>query len=308
MATTTIDDPDYSRRKFMNGPPVKLSWSAIFGGTVAALGIWALLYALGLALGLSAINPNNPESAKPSGIFTGIWGLIVPLIALFIGGAVAGRGAGLIHRAGGSLHGLVMWGVTTLFGALVVGNLAASALGGVASLGGDALKAGGNIAGQQQGKPFGLDADDALKPINERLKAEGKPAVTAAQLTAATKEVFNNAVREGRVDREMMIVAITDETALSRQDAEELSGRVEGQWDKTRQNVQTGALKAADATGKAFWGVFGALLLGLVAAVTGGRFGVSRLQEQFIDQRPPSVFEPPSKTTGYPQPQQPQPQ
>src|SRR3954462_9804860 len=102
MVTRTIDDSNYyPRRKFREGPPIKLSWSAIFGGVVAALGIWALLYALGLALGLSAIDPNNPESAKPSGIFTGIWSLVVPLIALFIGGMVAGRGAGLIHRGGG---------------------------------------------------------------------------------------------------------------------------------------------------------------------------------------------------------------
>src|SRR3954462_4683573 len=114
MVTRTIDDSNYyPRRKFREGPPIKLSWSAIFGGVVAALGIWALLYALGLAMGLSAINPNNPASARPSGIFAGIWGILVPLIALFVGGAIAGRGAGLIHRAGGAIHGLVMWGVTT---------------------------------------------------------------------------------------------------------------------------------------------------------------------------------------------------
>jgi hypothetical protein len=39
------------------GIPFKLSWGAIFGGTLVALGVWILLYALGLALGLSSVDP-----------------------------------------------------------------------------------------------------------------------------------------------------------------------------------------------------------------------------------------------------------
>src|SRR5690349_15272686 len=93
------------------GPPVHLSWGAIFGGAVAALSVWALLYALGLAFGLSAVDPRNPGSLRASGIFTGIWSLVTPIIALFVGGAVASRGAGIVTRAGGALHGLVVWGL-----------------------------------------------------------------------------------------------------------------------------------------------------------------------------------------------------
>src|SRR5688572_27849864 len=90
-------------------PVPKLSWGAIFGGAVAAIGVWILLYALGIAMGLSTINPNNPDSAQASGIFTGIWSLIAPLIALFVGGVVAGRAAGISTRLDGATHGLVMW-------------------------------------------------------------------------------------------------------------------------------------------------------------------------------------------------------
>ncbi len=35
---------------------MRIAWGGIFGVAVAALGIWALLYALGLALGLSSID------------------------------------------------------------------------------------------------------------------------------------------------------------------------------------------------------------------------------------------------------------
>src|SRR5687767_1869145 len=116
MAIETVESPKTSRERggFLAGPPVKISWGAIFGGAVAALGIWALLYAFGLALGLSAVDPNDPGSIRGSSIFTGIWSILSPLIALFVGGMVAGHSAGIMTRLGGGLHGLVMWGVTTL--------------------------------------------------------------------------------------------------------------------------------------------------------------------------------------------------
>jgi hypothetical protein len=281
MATLTIDEKaPHPKYKFMNGPPIRLSWSAVFAGVVASLGVWALLYAFGLALGLSSINPDSPESAKGSGIFTGIWGLIVPLIALFVGGAVAGRGAGIIHRGGGALHGLVMWGLTTVLGAFLVGNLLTGALRSAVSMGGDLVQQGGAAAGKAGGAGL-FDANSVLEPVNQRLQAEGKPAVTPEQLSAATRDVVNDAVRTGSLNRETLINSIAQQTSLSRADAEDLAGRFESQWSAAGQNVQNTALQAADTTGKAFWGVFGALLLGLVSAVVGGVFGVSRRQERW---------------------------
>jgi hypothetical protein len=280
MATLTLDEKaPHPKYKFLNGPPIRLSWSSVFGGVVAALGVWALLYAFGLALGLSTINPDNAESAKGSGLFTGIWGLVSPLIALFVGGAVAGRGAGIIHRGGGALHGLVMWGLTTVLGAFMVGNLLTTALSSVVSVGTGVAKQGSTMAGQQGA--FSLDPNTILGPVNERLQAEGKPAITADQLSAATRDVVNDAARTGSLNRETLINSIAQNTALSRADAEDIAGRVESQWSQTGQSVQNTALQAADTTGKAFWGVFGALLLGLVSAVVGGVFGVSRRQERW---------------------------
>src|SRR5688500_12764152 len=102
------------RGDVLSSPPARLSWGAIFAGAVAALGVWMMLYALGLALGLSSLDPNDPNTLKSSGAFTGIWGLITPLAALFVGGMVAGRGAGIVTKLGGAIHGLVVWGLTAL--------------------------------------------------------------------------------------------------------------------------------------------------------------------------------------------------
>lgn len=273
----------------------RLNWSSIFGGTVAALGVWVLLYALGLALGLSAMDPADPGSAQGAGIFTGIWGLVTPLIALFVGGFIAARSAGVASRDGGVFHGVVVWGLTTLAGAYLVATLLGTVVGGAVNTGKAALEAAGGAAssaaqsagsGGIQGvaQTFGLDANDALAPVNQRLQAEGKPAITADQLQAAVKDVVNTAVRQGELDRNLLVSSIAQNTALSRQDSEEIASRIEAQFAQTRQQasaalgdvregVQTGALEAADATGKAFWGVFGALLLGLVSSVVGSAMG-----------------------------------
>ena len=272
----------------------RLSWGAIFGGAVTALGLWILLYVFGLAVGLSSLDPANPHSARSSGIFTGVWALLAPLIALFVGGWVAGRGSSVFTRAHGASHGLVMWGLTTLLGAAMVALAMSAIVGGAFSVGKAAVTAGGSAIGAAAtgsggaAKWLGIDADDALGPINQRLSAEGKPTITAAQLQAATRDVAQTAVQQGRLDREALTSAIVQNTGLSRADAEEIGGRIEAQYrgasaqvqnqlQAAAQKAQAGALKAGDVTGKAFWGVFGALFMGLIAAVAGGAVGAPGL-------------------------------
>lgn len=287
------------------GVPFKLSWGAIFGGTFVALGVWVLLYALGLAMGLSSVDPADPSSAKAAGIGTGIWSLISPLIALFAGGVVASRTAGVMDKMGGALHGVVLWGVTTLAGVIVMGMALSSLLGTVFNVGKAAVSATGNVVasaasgaaaqGDNAGnlaRSFGLNAEDALAPINQRLQAEGKPPITADQLQASTKDVINTSIQQGRMDKQLLVNSIAQNTALSRQDAEEIAGRIEAQWNQQwaqvqakageiKEQVQTGALEAADTTGRVFWGVFFALLLGLVSAIVGATIGVTNRQRYY---------------------------
>ena len=277
------------------GTPFKLNWGAILGGAFVALGMWILLYSLGLALGLSSVDPGDPGSARSAGIGTGIWSLIAPLIALFVGGYVAARTAGVVDKTGGALHGAVLWGLTTLAGTILMGMAITSLMGAVFNVGKTAVGAAGSAvssAASQSGgvaQAFGLNADDAIAPINQRLRQEGKPTITSDQVQAATKDVVNTAVRTGNLDRNLLVSSIAENTKLSRQDAEEVATRVEQQFNQTKsqvgqqagqvgQQVQEGALKAADTTGRVFWGIFGALLLGLVSSVLGSTLGVSKRQ------------------------------
>lgn len=107
---------------------IELSWKSILAGVVSGLAIWMMLYTLGIAVGLTTIDPARAESMRATGIFSGVWTLAAPIIALFIGGAVAGRGAGPVTRGEGALHGLVTWGLTILIGAWLVSNVLTGAM------------------------------------------------------------------------------------------------------------------------------------------------------------------------------------
>jgi hypothetical protein len=267
--------------------PFHIDFRAIAGGTICALGVWVLLYALGLAIGLTSIDPDDAGSLRGSSIFTGIWGVVVPLIALFVGGFVASRSSGLVNRIGGALHGVIVWGLTALIGVWMVGRLFSAVIGGAVDVGSSAVHAGSEMLPSaaevgSAASSLGIDAESALAPVNARLRAEGKPAVTAEQLRAATADVVKSAATTGELDRAKIEAALADRTALSRTDAKEVAQRIEAQLaaasDRVSQvakDVGRSSLQVAETTGKALWGLFGALLLGLLAALAGGVSGVT---------------------------------
>jgi hypothetical protein len=249
-----------------------------------------MLNALGLALGLSWINPQDPGSLRPSSIFSGIWLVVVSLVALFVGGYVAARGAGAVSRGFGALHGLVMWGLSVVAGAWLLGSVASAVVSGGAAVG----RAAASAVGQGMtpasrlgdlGARLGLTSSDLIQPVNQRLRDAGKPEVTSQQLEQATRDVLRRATREQRLDREMLTQALTSSTALSRADAEQIARDGEARFQTALESVKRdlvdvreSALAAAEQSSKAFWAVFGALLLGLGAALGGSVLAGNRGQ------------------------------
>jgi hypothetical protein len=283
---------------------IGVSWGAIFAGAVASLAIWLLLYSLGMALGLSAIDPGDAGSLKFSGVFTGVWSLISPLIALFVGGMVATIGSASITKPGAAIHALVMWGMTTLFGAWLLVNLLSAAFGGALNLGRVAAETGaaGPAAIGAMRREFDLDERAAIAPINLRLRAQGTAEVSAVQIEIATKEALEEASRTGRLDRAELARALATRTTLSRADADQVATRIAAQFDEhnramgaRREEIKTGVLSAAEGSAAAFWGIFGSLLLGLASAIGGALVVVSRRQRLVARELPPAVVMPPRR-------------
>jgi hypothetical protein len=188
------------------------------------------------------------------------------------------------------LHGFLAWGLTVLVGAWLGTSMVSSLASGLFSAGKAAAHAGGaaisaaGAAGSGMVKSFGIDADEVLGGVNQRLQMEGKPPVTADQLKAATSSVIAQAASTGQINRDQLVQAVESQTALSREDAAEIADRVQAQFERWRgqasavvasakEKAQAGALKAAEVSAKAMWGLFLALLLGLIAAVGGGLVG-----------------------------------
>jgi len=267
-----------------------VDWPAIFGGTLVAMATWLALQLAGFGVGLAAVKVDEAGSWRGSAIGSGIWGVIAPLIAFFVGGLVVGRGGRAVTHAGKIVNAAVMWAVAAIGGVLILAMIVAGLVKGAASVGtsvaGGAAKAVGTaatgIAGQSES--LGLNANDALQPVNQRLQAEGKPPITAQQLQAATKDIVGDAIRTGTLDRNSLVTSIANETALSQADAEEIANRVQAQYEKTRKQLEAQASAAkdkavraaqatADATGKIMLSLFVALLLAFITTVIGALVG-----------------------------------
>jgi hypothetical protein len=100
---------------------LRVSWGGVWGGVLLAIGSLALLSALGVAVGVSAVDPNM---ANPSRIMTiaGIWGAVSLLAALFIGGMVATRIGMVYDRATGMFEGVLVWIVSMMLVAAFAGS------------------------------------------------------------------------------------------------------------------------------------------------------------------------------------------
>jgi hypothetical protein len=296
-----------------------MRWSAVFAGTVLAIGLWILLQMLGMGIGLAAVDTDGDGNLKGVGIGTGIWSIIAPLIAIFVGALLAGRLSTSRDRKVGAMHGSVMWALALIVGMWAMMALLSSVAAGVARVGGAAAGAGGAMmtgaasTGANVGdaiEALGIDADDLVAPINERLQRDGKPPVTADQLEAAVKGVAQKAVREGRLDRALLVQELARNTALSRADAEDIANELAGRYDRASERFggavgRVGeratdlALETADRTGKVMLAAGLMMLLSLGAALAGGALGVPRTIGR-ADASPPGRTDAPLSTVPSP--------
>lgn len=181
-------------------PLKRISWSAVIAGVIAALIIHLLLGILGTAIGASVIDPQQ-ESNPLDHIGTGalIWTGVSMLLAIIAGGYVAGR----LAQREGALHGLLMFGVSTLITLWLAFSLASGVIGGAFSIlgaGASAVGSGvsavapsiGNIA-KEKLQENNINLDQLQNELQTTLRQTGKPELQPEKLQQDVSKEANGA-------------------------------------------------------------------------------------------------------------------
>jgi hypothetical protein len=125
MATMAKTFADARSEVELREHPV-MRWGAVFAGWFVAAAIAMVLYAFGLAVGFSAIDPRD-AAAVAQGISPGtvVWVVLTWAASLWIGSMFASWFDGRNDTEMGAVRGLTVWGVSMVAtGLLVAGGFA----------------------------------------------------------------------------------------------------------------------------------------------------------------------------------------
>jgi hypothetical protein len=272
-----------------------IDWAALFAGAFVATAIAYVLTTFGSAVGLSMTSP-YPERGAATPILlvaVGLWVVWVSASSYMAGGYVAGRMRRRLFDATehevdvrDAIHGVVVWAVASLFGAVLIGmtaagaaktgvQAAATAVSGAAQ--GAALGAGataGTAAGQEG------QAADPLRTIVDRMMRQvgasgGDPSV-AAENAGEVGRIVRNGLAQGDIpeeDRAYLAQVVARSTGLSEPDARQRVDQGIEQAQAAAQKARDAADKARKAAIIAAFVLAASLAIGLAAAMWGAGIG-----------------------------------
>ena len=177
-----------------------VSWGAIFAGFVGALSIIFLLNLLGVGIGFASINPlEERDPLEGLGWGTIIWWTASNLIALFVGGMIAGRLAGFTDKLDGALHAAIAWGLYVLLSIYLITSAVGNVFSGIAGtatsiFGGDKAKVLVNYDNSQKGSETttNLTMDKIKEQILHVVNKGESLNILPDSATEETKEAMKN--------------------------------------------------------------------------------------------------------------------
>ncbi len=191
MATTYRNPgPRGSTETYVEGEaPKRIAWGAVFAGALLALMVMMLINLLLLGFGAAAVDPAQ-EQDPLSGIGMGsAIGLIVSnLIALFVGGWVAGRLANKPNTTEGILHGLLTWSVLTVASFMLLTSVLGTVVGGVTSVVGRGLSLAGD--------GMAAVAPDAAQAVQEAIGGQG---LSLGNIREEARQIMNQVDEDAQV-------------------------------------------------------------------------------------------------------------
>ncbi|MBB6192638.1 hypothetical protein FHS51_002891 [Sphingobium wenxiniae] len=126
----------------------RLSWPAIFAGVTLAIAIQLVLALLGTGIGFSLVDPvkGTTPGANSFGIGAGLYWVVSMMISLGAGSYAAARVAGAHDRFDGLVHGLTIWGLTSILTVYLITSAVGGIIGGAfRTVGGVASTAGQSV-------------------------------------------------------------------------------------------------------------------------------------------------------------------
>jgi len=227
-----------------------ISWAAVVAGAIAAAALTLVLLAFGAGMGFSAVSPwgNSGVSASTFEIGTGLYLIVVAMLASTVGGYVAGRlrtkWVGVhTHEVffRDTAHGFLAWALATVLGAAVLTAAAGSFAGGASS----GLASVAGVSATQSAESGGPVAYyvDAL------LRSNPTASSVATDLRATRRElarILTTGLRDGDVpapDRTYMALVVAARTGLNQADAEKRVSDVINQAKTALDNARKSAAK-----------------------------------------------------------------
>jgi hypothetical protein len=240
---------------------MRISWGGVFGGVLAGVGALMLLSSLGIAVGISATDPRNPDGTA-LGIGAAVWTGITLLIALFIAGWASTRLSMLWERTTAMFEGVLVW----VLSLILILYLTANGIGLVASgafglLGKTAQAVGSSMGSMDAGTLSSGNVDQILARLRDP-----QTATIVASATGTSQAEAETTLREMSQRVEAARNDPAAASAEARRSIETLTARA-------KQNLaQTAAEAKPEATTTA-WLTFVALVLSLLAAIFGAAVG-----------------------------------
>ncbi|HNY66720.1 MAG TPA: hypothetical protein PKM41_14905 [Deltaproteobacteria bacterium] len=213
-----------------------------------ALIIQITLVMLGLAIGFGTIQPAVQGGALQGfGIGAAIWWILSSIIALFAGGWVSSRLAGLQRKFDGALHGLATWALVTLLTIYLLTSGIGFVVGGAFGVVKDAIGISTQAAAQALGGAQIGGTQDAQRTLAQGGASLSPQALN--QLQESTKKILAGTFTN--TDRQNMVNLIMQNSTLNRQQAEALVQRVVTTTQQAQAQLQQAQAAAADVAAQA---------------------------------------------------------
>ena len=245
---------------------LSVSWGGVWSGVLLVVGMLILLTMLGLAIGVSAVDPGNTE-AQTFGTGAAIWAGLSLLVALFVGGMVSTRFGMVYDKATGAFEGVLVWVLSTLLIMYLAGTGISMVAGGAFKLIGGASQAVGAVA--KTVNPDELSAG-SVDQIVQRLR-DPQTAQTVSSLLGMPQDQVQKNLSQvaGQVDK------ARDDPAKAATEARQGIQKMVSDWQASG-GVSAVAERVQPEASATAWIALLAMILALLAAVWGAMMGRRR--------------------------------